>query len=122
MRQRAFAALLAATTTVSSFCFGVAGAAAGMSATETIFTMEATPVKFGPGAVADAGWELFDQLAGESGHTLPLLVFVDGSDRIAWRVQRRRLVRHKARCRITSSYRVLRIAPGSASSRRMYAR
>ncbi len=25
---------------------------------ETIFTMEATPVKFGPGASADAGWEL----------------------------------------------------------------
>ncbi|HEY4280936.1 MAG TPA: hydroxyacid-oxoacid transhydrogenase [Conexibacter sp.] len=27
-------------------------------ATETVFTLEATPVKFGPGAVADAGWEL----------------------------------------------------------------
>ncbi len=25
---------------------------------ETVFTVEATPVKFGPGAVADAGWEL----------------------------------------------------------------
>jgi hydroxyacid-oxoacid transhydrogenase len=25
---------------------------------ETVFTLEATPVKFGPGAVADAGWEL----------------------------------------------------------------
>ena len=25
---------------------------------ETVFTMEATPVKYGPGAVADAGWEL----------------------------------------------------------------
>ena len=25
---------------------------------ETIFTLEATPVKFGPGAAADAGWEL----------------------------------------------------------------
>jgi hydroxyacid-oxoacid transhydrogenase len=25
---------------------------------ETIFTMEATPVKFGPGAAGDAGWEL----------------------------------------------------------------
>jgi len=25
---------------------------------ETIFTLEATPVKFGPGASADAGWEL----------------------------------------------------------------
>ena len=25
---------------------------------ETIFTMEATPVKFGAGAAADAGWEL----------------------------------------------------------------
>ena len=25
---------------------------------ETIFTMEATPVKYGPGACADAGWEL----------------------------------------------------------------
>jgi len=28
------------------------------AARETVFTMEATPVKFGPGAVADAGWEL----------------------------------------------------------------
>lgn len=27
-------------------------------ATETVFTLEATPVKFGPGAVEDAGWEL----------------------------------------------------------------
>jgi len=25
---------------------------------ETVFTLEATPVKFGPGAAADAGWEL----------------------------------------------------------------
>jgi alcohol dehydrogenase class IV len=25
---------------------------------ETIFTLEATPIKFGPGAAADAGWEL----------------------------------------------------------------
>jgi hydroxyacid-oxoacid transhydrogenase len=25
---------------------------------ETVFTVEATPLKFGPGAVADAGWEL----------------------------------------------------------------
>jgi alcohol dehydrogenase class IV len=25
---------------------------------ETVFTMEATPIKFGPGAVDDAGWEL----------------------------------------------------------------
>lgn len=25
---------------------------------ETVFTLESTPVKFGPGAVADAGWEL----------------------------------------------------------------
>ena len=25
---------------------------------ETIFTMEATPVKFGAGASADAGWEM----------------------------------------------------------------
>lgn len=25
---------------------------------ETVFTLEATPVKFGPGSVADAGWEL----------------------------------------------------------------
>jgi len=25
---------------------------------ETIFTLEATPVKFGPGAADDAGWEL----------------------------------------------------------------
>jgi hydroxyacid-oxoacid transhydrogenase len=29
-----------------------------MSDRETIFTLEATPVKFGPGAAADAGWEL----------------------------------------------------------------
>jgi hydroxyacid-oxoacid transhydrogenase len=29
-----------------------------MSDHETVFTLEATPVKFGPGAVADAGWEL----------------------------------------------------------------
>lgn len=28
------------------------------SAHETVFTMEATPVKFGPGSSADAGWEL----------------------------------------------------------------
>jgi alcohol dehydrogenase class IV len=27
-------------------------------ATESVFTLEATPVKFGPGAVDDAGWEL----------------------------------------------------------------
>jgi hydroxyacid-oxoacid transhydrogenase len=27
-------------------------------ARETIFTLEATPIKFGPGSVADAGWEL----------------------------------------------------------------
>jgi hydroxyacid-oxoacid transhydrogenase len=26
--------------------------------TETVFTLEATPIKFGPGAAADAGWEL----------------------------------------------------------------
>jgi hydroxyacid-oxoacid transhydrogenase len=25
---------------------------------ETVFTLEATPIKFGPGALADAGWEL----------------------------------------------------------------
>src|SRR3954454_14476080 len=25
---------------------------------ETVFTLEATPIKFGPGASADAGWEL----------------------------------------------------------------
>ena len=25
---------------------------------ETVFTLEATPIKFGPGAVDDAGWEL----------------------------------------------------------------
>lgn len=25
---------------------------------ESIFTLEATPIKFGPGAVDDAGWEL----------------------------------------------------------------
>ena len=24
---------------------------------ETVFTLEATPVKYGPGAVEDAGWE-----------------------------------------------------------------
>ena len=34
------------------------GQAPGMSDHETVFTLEATPVKFGPGAVADAGWEL----------------------------------------------------------------
>lgn len=28
------------------------------SAHETVFTLEATPIKFGPGAAADAGWEL----------------------------------------------------------------
>ena len=28
------------------------------TARETIFTMEATPVKYGPGASAEAGWEL----------------------------------------------------------------
>ncbi len=27
-------------------------------ANETVFTLEATPIKFGPGAVEDAGWEL----------------------------------------------------------------
>jgi alcohol dehydrogenase class IV len=27
-------------------------------ARESVFTLEATPIKFGPGAVADAGWEL----------------------------------------------------------------
>ena len=27
-------------------------------ARETVFTLEATPIKFGPGAAADAGWEL----------------------------------------------------------------
>ena len=27
-------------------------------ARESIFTLEATPIKFGPGAVEDAGWEL----------------------------------------------------------------
>ena len=25
---------------------------------ETVFTLEATPIKFGPGSSADAGWEL----------------------------------------------------------------
>src|SRR3954467_15721908 len=25
---------------------------------ETVFTLEATPIKFGPGAAGDAGWEL----------------------------------------------------------------
>ena len=29
-----------------------------MTDRETVFTLEATPVKFGPGAAADAGWEL----------------------------------------------------------------
>jgi alcohol dehydrogenase class IV len=29
-----------------------------MSARESVFTMEATPIKFGAGAVAEAGWEL----------------------------------------------------------------
>lgn len=29
-----------------------------MAAQESVFTLEATPVKFGPGASADAGWEL----------------------------------------------------------------
>ena len=29
-----------------------------MSDHETVFTLEATPIKFGPGAVDDAGWEL----------------------------------------------------------------
>jgi alcohol dehydrogenase class IV len=32
--------------------------AATMAGRETIFTMEATPIKFGAGACADAGWEL----------------------------------------------------------------
>ena len=27
-------------------------------ARESVFTFEATPIKFGPGAAADAGWEL----------------------------------------------------------------
>lgn len=31
---------------------------AGGPALETVFTLEATPIKFGPGAAADAGWEL----------------------------------------------------------------
>src|SRR5215212_10143688 len=29
-----------------------------MATRETIFTLEATPVKYGPGSAADAGWEL----------------------------------------------------------------
>ncbi len=29
-----------------------------MSPHESVFTLEATPIKFGPGAVEDAGWEL----------------------------------------------------------------
>ena len=29
-----------------------------MSPHESVFTLEATPIKFGPGAVDDAGWEL----------------------------------------------------------------
>src|ERR687889_2673328 len=35
---------------------GVDGA--GRMSHETVFTLEATPIKFGPGAAADAGWEL----------------------------------------------------------------
>src|ERR1700755_1715316 len=31
---------------------------AGARSRETIFTREATPIKFGPGGAADAGWEL----------------------------------------------------------------
>src|SRR6188472_1830599 len=34
------------------------GHAGCMADHETVFTLEATPIKFGPGAVADAGWEL----------------------------------------------------------------
>src|ERR687887_2155282 len=30
----------------------------GVIERETVFTLEATPIKFGPGAVGDAGWEL----------------------------------------------------------------
>src|SRR5215207_7480847 len=32
--------------------------ATGRMSNETVFTLEATPIKFGPGAAADAGWEL----------------------------------------------------------------
>jgi alcohol dehydrogenase class IV len=35
-----------------------AGAATNGAGKERIFTLEATPIKFGPGASADAGWEL----------------------------------------------------------------
>ena len=34
------------------------GSRDGVTDRETVFTLEATPVKFGPGAAADAGWEL----------------------------------------------------------------
>src|SRR4051812_35414104 len=34
------------------------GHAGRMAHHETVFTLEATPIKFGPGAVQDAGWEL----------------------------------------------------------------
>lgn len=55
-----------------------------MQAHETIFTMEATPVKFGPGAALDAGWELerlgvrracvvLDPALGASGLAQPIL-------------------------------------------------
>src|SRR3954453_13846736 len=53
--------------------------ATGMSSHETVFTLEATPIKFGAGAAADAGWELkrlgvsrgllvTDPGGGETGH------------------------------------------------------
>ena len=35
-----------------------AGARGSRVTNETVFTLEATPIKFGPGASADAGWEL----------------------------------------------------------------
>src|SRR3954451_6982512 len=34
------------------------GHAGPMAQHESVFTLEATPIKFGPGAVDDAGWEL----------------------------------------------------------------
>ena len=53
-------------------------------ARETIFTLEATPIKFGPGAVDDAGWEL-----SRLGVTRALLVTDPGVPHVE-RVARRR--------------------------------
>ena len=51
-------------------------------ASETIFTLEATPVKFGPGAADDAGWEL-----ARLGVTRALLVTDPGVAAGAWVVR-----------------------------------